>query len=101
MVSQAVADFHNENNSLLIITHHNLILQHLQPDAVHILMDGRVIRSGGADLLDAVEAYSLVFSGMGESMVDAKRPKTHVEDPDRGVYDIRDRLRMITKQRRD
>lgn len=61
VVSQAVADFHNENNSLLIITHHNLILQHLQPDAVHILMDGRVIHSGGADLLDVVEEHGFEY----------------------------------------
>lgn len=34
----------------LIITHYNRILQHVVPDAVHVLMDGRIVRSGGPEL---------------------------------------------------
>lgn len=55
IVSRNVADFHHAENSLIIITHHNQILQHLQPDVVHIMMDGRIIQSGGADLIEKIE----------------------------------------------
>lgn len=55
VVSKNVANFHNEENSLIIITHHNQILQFLQPDIVHILMDGRLVETGDASLINLVE----------------------------------------------
>ena len=36
IVSDTVSKYHNENNSILVITHHSEILQHLKPDFVHI-----------------------------------------------------------------
>ena len=35
---------------VLLITHYSRILQLLQPDVVHILVDGQVVESGGPDL---------------------------------------------------
>jgi Fe-S cluster assembly ATP-binding protein len=35
---------------VLLITHYSRILEHLQPDVVHILVDGRVVQSGGPEL---------------------------------------------------
>ena len=35
---------------ILLITHYQRILEHLVPDAVHILVDGRIVESGGAEL---------------------------------------------------
>src|SRR2546421_4165325 len=40
----------------LVITHYQRILQYLTPDHVHILVDGRVVESGGAELAQQVEA---------------------------------------------
>ncbi len=40
---------------ILLITHYRRILDHLTPDAVHILLDGRIVASGGAELVDTVE----------------------------------------------
>jgi Fe-S cluster assembly ATP-binding protein len=41
---------------ILLITHYQRILQHLAPDVVHILLDGRVVESGGGELAHRLEA---------------------------------------------
>jgi len=41
---------------ILLITHYQRILDHLPPDHVHVLLDGRVAVSGGPDLADRIEA---------------------------------------------
>ncbi len=42
--------------SALVITHHQRLLDHIVPDAVHVLAHGRIVRSGGAELARALEA---------------------------------------------
>jgi Fe-S cluster assembly ATP-binding protein len=41
---------------ILLITHYQRILQHLTPDVVHILLDGRIVETGGPELAARVEA---------------------------------------------
>ena len=41
---------------ILLITHYQRILDHLAPDVVHVLVDGRVVESGGPELSATVEA---------------------------------------------
>ena len=55
IVSEGVNRFHNEDNAVLIITHHNQILQKLQPNFVHILIDGRIVKTGGPELVREIE----------------------------------------------
>ena len=40
---------------VLCITHYQRLLEHLQPDRVHILVDGRIVESGGPDLAERLE----------------------------------------------
>jgi Fe-S cluster assembly ATP-binding protein len=40
---------------ILIITHYNRILNYIRPDVVHVLIEGRIVRSGGADLAGEIE----------------------------------------------
>jgi len=40
---------------VLLITHYRRILEHLTPDRVHILLEGRIVASGGPDVADRVE----------------------------------------------
>jgi Fe-S cluster assembly ATP-binding protein len=40
---------------VLLITHYQRILEHLTPDVVHILVDGRIVESGGPDLAERLE----------------------------------------------
>ena len=54
IVSQGVNKFKNGENSLLIITHNTNILEEITPDVVHILIDGRIVKTGGADLIEEI-----------------------------------------------
>ena len=55
VVSQTVAKYHDEGNAFRVITHHSEILQGLQPDVVHVLIDGKIVKSGGPELIQVIE----------------------------------------------
>ena len=40
----------NENNAVLVITHYQRLLDYIVPDFVHVLMDGKIVKSGTAAL---------------------------------------------------
>ncbi len=44
-----------KNTGFLIITHYPRILQHVTPDVVHVMMDGRIVKTGDADLAHRIE----------------------------------------------
>ena len=44
-----------KETGFLIITHYPRILQHINADVVHIMMDGRIVKTGGADLAHRIE----------------------------------------------
>jgi Fe-S cluster assembly ATP-binding protein len=50
--------------SALVITHHQRLLDHLVPDRVHVLSEGRIVLSGGAELARELEARG--YAGLGE-----------------------------------
>ena len=50
IVSNGVNIFKNENNSVLLVTHYQRLLDYIVPDFVHVLARGRIIKSGGKDL---------------------------------------------------
>ena len=54
IVSLGVEKFKNDTNSLLIITHNTKILEYLKVDYVHVLMDGRIVKTGGSELVDEI-----------------------------------------------
>lgn len=54
-VSKNISEYHNENNAVILITHLNQILRFIQPDHVHILIDGRMVKEGGPELVNEVE----------------------------------------------
>lgn len=65
IVSKAVSEYHNETNSILLITHLHQMLRFIRPDVVHILIDGKIAAEGGAELADAVEAHGFdAFRGV-------------------------------------
>lgn len=55
IVAQGVNNFRSKDRAVVVITHYQRILQYLDPDVVHVLMDGRIARSGGKDLALEVE----------------------------------------------
>ncbi|MCM2972847.1 MULTISPECIES: Fe-S cluster assembly ATPase SufC [Larsenimonas] len=55
VVSQGVNSLRSEDRSILMVTHYQRLLNHIEPDVVHILMDGRVVKSGDKTLATEVE----------------------------------------------
>lgn len=54
IVSNGVNQFKNEENAVIIITHNSKILEYLKPDYVHILLDGKIVKTGDASLVEEV-----------------------------------------------
>lgn len=54
-VSKGIEMFKNENNAVLIITHNTKILHSLQVDFVHVLVDGKIVKTGGQELAKEIE----------------------------------------------
>jgi Fe-S cluster assembly ATP-binding protein len=55
-VSEAINRMRGPDLGVLIITHYTRILQFIKPDFVHVLVDGRFVRSGGPEVADELEA---------------------------------------------
>lgn len=54
-VSKGINMYKNDSNAVLIITHNNRILENLDVDYVHILVDGKIVRTGTKDLVYEIE----------------------------------------------
>ena len=50
IVADGVNALRMKNNSFLIITHYQRLLDYIKPDFVHVLMNGKIIKSGGSEL---------------------------------------------------
>lgn len=55
LVSEGVNALRSAGRSFLVITHYQRLLDHIAPDVVHIMADGRIVKSGGPDLALEVE----------------------------------------------
>ncbi len=62
IVSEGVNKLSGPALGVLVITHYQRILNYIRPDHVHILMDGRIVRSGGAEL--ALELEQSGYAGV-------------------------------------
>lgn len=56
VVSKGVNAMRGENFGSLIITHYQRLLNYIEPDIVHVMMDGRVVKTGDASLAKRLEA---------------------------------------------
>ena len=54
-VAKSVSEFRNENNSFIIITHYQRMLNYLEPDYIHVLMNGKIVKSGDKSLALSLE----------------------------------------------
>jgi Fe-S cluster assembly ATP-binding protein len=50
IVAQGINTLKNEKLGILVITHYQRILNYLKPDVVHVMVDGKIVESGGPDL---------------------------------------------------
>ncbi|ATY84263.1 Fe-S cluster assembly ATPase SufC [Kyrpidia spormannii] len=56
IVAKGVNDLRGPELGVLIITHYQRLLQYIVPDRVHVMMQGRIVRSGGRELAEELEA---------------------------------------------
>ena len=55
IVAQGVNALHTPQTASIIITHYQRLLEYIVPDVVHVLKDGRIVRTGGRELVDIIE----------------------------------------------
>ncbi len=73
LVSDGVNRLRSEDRSMIVVTHYQRLLDHIVPDAVHVLSDGKIAASGGADLARKLEdqGYAWLESGGIEAVEQA------------------------------
>jgi Fe-S cluster assembly ATP-binding protein len=55
VVAKGVNELRGPEFSAIVITHYQRILRYIEPDRVHVMLDGRLVTSGGKELADALE----------------------------------------------
>ena len=56
IVADGVNALRSPERSAIIITHYHKLLEYVKPDVVHVLKDGRIVATGGAELVAAIES---------------------------------------------
>jgi len=67
IVSEGVNAMRSPERSFLVITHYQRLLDYIVPDFVHVLVDGRIVRSGGKEL--ALELEEKGYDWIKEDIV--------------------------------
>lgn len=67
VVAKGVNEMRNPEMGVLIITHYQRLLNYIKPDFVHVFMQGRIVKSGGPELAERLEAqgYDWVKEELG------------------------------------
>jgi len=68
IVAQGVNAMRSPERAMLVVTHYQRLLNHIVPDFVHVLVDGRIVRSGGPEL-----ALELEEKGYGWTEADPRQ----------------------------
>lgn len=66
VVSKGINEMRGKGFGALIITHYQRLLNYIKPDIVHIMMDGRVVKTGGPELAVQLEAEG--YKGLSEEL---------------------------------
>ena len=61
IVAEGVNALRQKDRAFLVITHYQRLLNYIVPDFVHVLVDGRIVRSGGKELAHELEAKGYVW----------------------------------------
>jgi Fe-S cluster assembly ATP-binding protein len=57
IVADGVNKLRSPNNGMLVITHYQRLLNYIVPDVVHVMVDGRIVKSGGKELALELETH--------------------------------------------
>ena len=68
IVANGVNKFRNKGNAVLVVTHYQRLLDYIIPDFVHVLYNGRIVKSGSKELAMELEekGYDFIKNGIGE-----------------------------------
>jgi Fe-S cluster assembly ATP-binding protein len=70
VVAGGVRELVSPQMGALVITHYKRILDHIEPDRVHVFVDGRIVESGGPELADKLEEFGYEqWGGSGSAQV--------------------------------
>ena len=67
IVANGVNKLKSDDNAVIIITHYQRILEYIVPDFVHVLMDGKIVKTGGKEL--ALELEERGYDWIKEELV--------------------------------
>lgn len=70
LASESIAEIGRKNMGLLIITHHDKLLEHNPPDFTHVMLGGRIVETGGAEL--AAELHASGYDRIRKAYPDAE-----------------------------
>jgi len=65
-VSQGVNEFKNKDNAVILVTHYQRLLDYIIPDFIHVLYNGKIIKSGGKELALELEEKGYDWITKGE-----------------------------------
>jgi len=63
VVADGVNSMRSADRSIVMVTHYQRLLDHIQPDMVHVLSQGRIVRSGGPELAKELEVHGYGWIG--------------------------------------
>jgi Fe-S cluster assembly ATP-binding protein len=69
IVSEGVNRLSGPDMGVLVITHYARLLHYIKPDVIHVLVDGRIVRTGGPELADELERDGYAPFGIDEEAV--------------------------------
>lgn len=55
VIARIIDKLHEEGTAILLITHYGRILEHLKPHRVHVIKEGKIVASGGIELVKTIE----------------------------------------------
>lgn len=103
-VSKGVEHYQkNRDGALLIITHSTGILESLKVDYTHIMVNGHIVKTGDASLIDEINEHRFwecILNFMQKSSDGGIKMKerTYVDDVDRSVYDTKTKKMSLPYQ---
>ena len=66
VVAEGFNKLRRPESSAIVITHYQRLLDYLKPDVVHVLIDGRIVKTGGPDLATEIEnkGFDWIIKGL-------------------------------------
>lgn len=76
IVGENVMEYYKQNKpAILLITHYQRLLDYIKPDYVHIMKDGKIIKSGNSKLVETIEKYGYDEKYLNDSTNDIEEKK--------------------------